>query len=177
MVLRGIDEAISSYCDKRHKGDRLAVRECYGEMKSYLNLYSDDILDVTGFRQSERYCIGNISFITISRKDLFESIYPGFVNFLGKLVVIRRVYVADVYITCCLDASVRYEPVMKRFYYIEDIEGDVEETIGQWLKEYAVPGLRDVVLDTGDDKCKTLSPSLYICDWYIARSDAWEERE
>lgn len=177
MVLRGIDEAISSYCDKRHKGDRLAIRDCYDEMESYLNLYSDDILDVAGVRQSERYCIGNISFVTVARKNLFEMVYPGFVNFLGKLVIIKRVYVADVYITCCLDESVRYEPVMKRFYYIEDIEGAVEETIGQWLKEYAVPGLRDVVLDTGDDKCKTLSPSLYLCDWYIARSDAWEERE
>lgn len=178
MVLKGIDEAISSYCAKRHEGDRIGIRRCYDEMESYLNMYSDDILDVTGTRQEERYCIGNISFVTMMRKRLFESVYPGFVDFLGKLVVIRRVYVADVYITCCLDASVRYEPVMKRFYYIEDIEeGEIEETIGQWLKKYAVPGLRDVVLETGDDKCKTLSPSLYLCDWFIARSDAWEERE
>ena len=177
MVMRGVDEAIKSYCEDRYKTDRLAARDCYEEMLNYLDLYSDDIDNVGLKRRESKYCIGNISFITIARKKLFESAYPGFVEFLGKKVVLRRVYMTIVEMVCCLDANVRYRPEAKKFTYVEDVSEGVEESLGEWMEEYATPGMRDMVEKYGGIKCNSLSSSLYLCDWWIVRSDVWEERE
>lgn len=181
MVLKGIEEAVVGYCNERHKGDRLAVRDCYDEMVNYLELYSNDILDVSAVRRGSKYCVGNISFVNIYRKNLFESVYPVFVNFLAEKVVTRRVYTILADIVCCLDSDVRYEPTEKSFVYKEDYDvsvGDaVEQSLGEWFYDYAVPAMREIVRYYGDEKCKTLSPSLYLCDWDIIRSDVWEERE
>lgn len=176
MTIRGIREAVIRYCESRYGRDRLAVRDCFEEMVRYLDLYSDDLDDVGVVRQGDKYCIGNISFDTIARRRLFDSLYPKFLDFLSEKAVLKRVYTAVVDIVCCLDVGVRYQPTSKKFTYVEDVSGGVEESLGDWMTGYAMPGLRELVESLGDDKCKTLSPSLYLCDWSIVSSDVWEER-
>ena len=177
MIVRGIDDAISLYADKVHKGDRLKAMDLYDEITNYFDLYSNHVLDSTKLRHGGKYCIGEVSFKTAKRRKQFVSIYSKFMRFLNKMTITKRVYMTDVLITCCLDESVRYEPVMKRFNYTEEVFEGMEESLGEGLLWYAIPGMDEVVEKTGDDKCKTLSPSLYLCGWDFITTDAWEERE
>lgn len=175
--MKGIDGVIHAYCDDRHARDRLAARNCYEEMASYISKYADDILDVVDIaKTSADYCIGNVCFHTISRKRLFDSVYPDFIDYLGELEVLTRTYTTLIEIICCLDGDVRYHTIPKRFTYKEEFTNAPGESLGAWITDYAIPGVRGWVEETGDDKCKALSPSLYLCDWVITHSDAWEDR-
>lgn len=79
----------------------------------------------------------------------------------------RWTYEVDVEIVCCLDTEVRYEPRIKTFTVVEDIE-IFYTTFDKWLKH--VSEEFDKYIDKyGNDKCKSLSPSLYMCEYKILK--------
>ncbi|MCK4527990.1 hypothetical protein KAW18_11530 [candidate division WOR-3 bacterium] len=78
---------IYDYYLKKYKRDRIKARSSTDEVFSYIKLYGKHILEVEPPKRIPKYCFGQLCFETVSRKRLFESIYPEIADLIEKIPI------------------------------------------------------------------------------------------
>jgi len=86
-------------------------------------------------------------------------------NKLEKIVKELRILTAKVEIKCCREGEVVYIPMGKKF--IVKMIVDVKISIERW-KSKIIEKLTEHIKETGDEKCKNMSGSLFLCGYKIS---------